>query len=122
MRRHHIAARLGALIGALSIGVAPVHAVDYVAYEQITVGSSAIGFTTTLIVQGNGHPQANLATCRVETAQIRYRIDGTAPTSSVGTVLNDGDTFVLQGLDLLLRFQVIRTSSTSGALTCHYTS
>lgn len=110
------------LVVALLVTPRPMAAIEYTAFEQVTVGASAIGFTSSLIVQGNGHQQAVMATCRLETAQIRYRIDGTAPTSTVGTNLEIGDTLVLQGADVLVRFSAIRTGGSSGQLNCTYTS
>jgi hypothetical protein len=112
---------LSALVVALLLATTAA-AVDYTAFEQITVANTAIGVTTATVVAGSGHPQANMATCRLETAEIRYRIDGTAPTTTVGTLLEIGDTLVLRGPDVLLRFSAIRTGGTSGVLDCTYNS
>lgn len=92
----------------------------YYAFEQITVAGTAIGFTTATISQGNGHAQANKAVCRLETAQIRFRVDGTAPTSSVGTLLEVGDILTLTDPVEMQQFKAIRTGSTSGLLDCSY--
>jgi hypothetical protein len=92
----------------------------YLNYEQIAVAASSIGITATKL-QPNGantQPQANVGACRVATAQIRYRIDGTAPTSTVGTVGEIGDVIALNGADVLQNFRAIRTTSTSAALDC----
>jgi hypothetical protein len=113
------------ILGALGVALllaSTARAVEYTAFEQITVGNAATGVTRSLVVAGNGHMQANLMTCRLETAQVRYRYDGTAPTSSVGTLLEIGDVLVIRGLDVILKFQAIRTGSTSGVLDCTYTS
>jgi hypothetical protein len=37
-----------------------------------------------------------MATCRLETAEIRYQVDGTAPTTTVGTLLEVGDVLTAQ--------------------------
>lgn len=92
----------------------------YVAFEQITVAATAIGFTSATISAGNGHIQANSASCRNETAQIRFTIDGTTPTTTVGTLLEIGDSFILSSPDLLQNFKAIRTGSTSAKLSCSY--
>lgn len=42
----------------------------------------------------------------VDTADLRFRADGTAPTASIGVLLNSGETAVyLQGKDLMYRAQ-----------------
>lgn len=110
------------LLAALGVVAVVRAAVDYTAFEQITVANSAIGLTSATIVQGSGHVQANTATCRLETAQIRYRIDGTAPTTTVGTLLEIGDSVILRGTDVLLKFSAIRTGGSSGVLDCTYSS
>lgn len=114
--------RLAAAVALAVLVAVTAQAVDYLAFEQITVAGTAGGVTAATVTSGNGHPQANTATCRLETAEIRYRIDGTAPTASVGTLLEIGDVLVLQGLDVILRFSAIRTTSTSAVLDCTYAS
>lgn len=106
---------LGALVLTLSL-----QAISYVAFEQITVAGTSIGFTAAAITP-SGSPEASVAACRLETAQIRWRIDGQAPTSSVGTLLEIGDTVVISGHDSMVRFRAIRTGS-SGTLDCTYTA
>lgn len=100
------------------------HAQDpYYGYEQITVANTAIGFTATKIQAGGGHPQATRALCRLETAEIRYRTDGGTPTSSVGILLEPGDVLDIAGDPAqIAQFLAIRTGSTSGSLSCTYTS
>lgn len=116
MRRHGLVALL---VGALVVPVAAQLA--YRAFEQITVANTAIGFTAAKITPA-GLPQATLAQCRLETAQVRFTIDGTTPTSSVGTLLEIGDWLTISGHDSLERFRAIRTGSTSGQLDCTYSA
>lgn len=108
-----------ALIGACVLTLS-LQAISYVAFEQITVAGSSIGFTAASITP-SGLPEATIATCRLETAQIRWRIDGQAPSSTVGTQMEIGDTLVITGHDSLVRFRSIRTGS-SGQLNCTYTA
>lgn len=54
--------------------------------------------------------------CTLETAQIRYTLDGTAPTTTVGHLLEIGDTLTIQGRDNIVNFRAIRTGGTSGTL------
>lgn len=99
-------------------------AAAYVAFEQITVANAAagIGFTTSLINATGSHPEASSAICRLETAQIRWRADATAPTSSVGQLMEVGDILTLTGHDFLVNFLGIRTGGSSGVLDCHYSN
>lgn len=96
---------------------------NYLAFEQLTVDNTSGGksFTAAKITP-SGQMMATTATCRLETAEIRYTIDTTAPTSSVGTLLEPGDTLVLSGHDVLLNFRAIRTGATSGTLDCTYSN
>jgi hypothetical protein len=89
-------------------------------YESITVSSAAIGLTAGTITPIIAGVRNATALCVVETAQIRYRVDGTDPTSSEGIALNIGDTLVLEGSDDLLKFRAIRTGGTDAVLKCSY--
>jgi hypothetical protein len=95
--------------------------VSYVAFEQITVAGTAIGFTAASITPA-GRPESNaqLASCRLRTAQISFTYDGTTPTATVGELLEVGDRIEVRGHDLLRLFRGIRTTGTSGQLDCHY--
>lgn len=54
-----------------------------------------------------------------ETAQVRFTVDGTAPTTAVGRILNPGDTLRLAVNDFSL-FRAIRTGAASGSLQGDY--
>ncbi len=84
------------------------------AFEQITVAATAIGGTSTYTTG------AVWMSCRVRTAQVCFRCDGTAPTSTVCTVLNPGDIWTSEIGPEIANFKAIRTGSTSGQLDCHY--
>ena len=62
---------------------------------------------------------ASYAEFLVETAQIRFTVDGTAPTTTVGRIANPGDTIKLATTDFT-KFKAIRTGSTSGSLQGDY--
>lgn len=51
----------------------------------------------------------------VETAQIRFTVDGTAPTTAVGRLANPGDVIELATNDFTL-FKAIRTGGSSASL------
>lgn len=91
-------------------------------FEQITVATAAIGFSPSLIARTPEHGAAVLSVCRNEAAQIRYRIDGGDPTTTVGSLLEVGDTLYVSGADSITRFKAIRTGATSGQLDCNHSS
>ena len=96
------------------------------AFEQVTVDSTGGGFglTGTTIDTFDSttkeHRKASEAQLSVETAQIRYTVDGTAPTTTVGHIANDGDILVITGQQNLTKFKAIRTGATSATLTVTY--
>lgn len=100
-----------------------MQAVSYIAFEQITVANTSIGFTAAKVEPdgSGGARQADMAACRLETAEIRYTIDGTTPTAAVGTLAEIGDYVVIAGHDSIMRFRAFRTGATSGQLNCTYT-
>jgi hypothetical protein len=85
------------------------------AYEAITVAGTAIG--TTVATVGNNA----WGICRLETAEIRYTVDGaTTPTNAIGVVLEPLEWIVLNNPFELKNFRAIRTTGVSGSLKCHY--
>jgi hypothetical protein len=81
-------------------------------FQQLTVANSAVALT---VPTG-----AITAHCRLETAQIRFTLDGTTPTTTVGTLLNIDECLVLENRGELTGFQAIRTGGTSGLLNVEY--
>lgn len=103
--------------------VVPLQAALYIDFEQLPVTNTAVGFTTGEITPNPaGGINAISASCRLETAEIRFVIDGTTATSAYGTLLEPGDTLSLSGHDILVNFSAIRTGATSGTLDCNYTN
>lgn len=93
---------------------------DLVTFETLTVDATVGGVgLATATIKPSGQPQMTGCTGRVATAQIRYRYDGTAPTSTVGTLLEIGDTLTLEGLPYLVAWRGIRTGATSGVMSWH---
>jgi len=93
------------------------------AYEAVTIAdtSGGVGLTATKYQNENGHGvKASRAVMTLETAQIRYNYDGTAPTSATGHILNANDVLVLVGGDAIQNFRRIRTGGTSGVLQVTY--
>lgn len=71
-------------------------------FQQLSSLSSAAKLTVPA--------DANFALIRVETANVRWRDDGTAPTTTVGMPLNSTDTFMLEYSGNLSAIQFIAVS------------
>ena len=84
------------------------------AYESVTVADTAIGLTS------GTYSDAIRAEMTLETAQIRFRLDGTGPTSSEGHLVEVGDVITLNSAAQIVNFKAIRTGSTSGVLKVTY--
>lgn len=108
--------RLIALVVLLAL-CAPLAAsqVQVKTFEQLTVANTAVGITAA-ILSPSGQPQIAKCNLRLETAQIRYRWDGTNPTAAVGMILEVGDVLVLDGFETASSIRFIRTGATSGVL------
>lgn len=110
------------LLVALLALPASAQAQTYYNTVQLTIDSTAagIGFTSTDILIGSGHPQVNSASCVSNSSggEFRYRVDGTAPTTSVGIPVPAGGALTFTNTSALLNFKGIRTGSTSAVLNC----
>ena len=85
--------------------------------ERLTVDATAGGVSLT---KPAGAKFANL---RLETAQVRYTLDGsTAPTAAIGRILEVGEVLVLESKEEIANFAVIRTGGTSGVLDVEYSA
>jgi hypothetical protein len=99
----------------------PDEATSAFAFETITVATAAIGTTAatrTPTTGGAGAARAVLGP--LELGQVRYRYDGTDPSSTVGHLLEIGQTLVLEGAANIAQFKAIRTGGTSGSLPVTY--
>jgi hypothetical protein len=85
------------------------------AFEEITVSTAAIGFTAATF-KPSGQTPAAYAYVTVETNGIRWRTDGSDPTSSVGHALAAGGTLELAGKTELTNFRAIRSGGADAAL------
>lgn len=82
-------------------------------YEQKTVSTTAVGLTS--IPAG-----ASRAIVMVEAQSLRYREDGTAPTSSVGVLCVATTRFELESRQAILDFKAIRSGSTDSVISVNY--
>lgn len=84
------------------------------AYESITVSDQVRQLTAASVAA------ANRALVTVENAPLRFRVDGTDPSSSQGHLLNDGDTLTLEDRWNIERFRAIRSSGSDAAIRVTY--
>lgn len=84
-------------------------------FESVTVANSAVSLSVSQI----SGPVSSVS-CTLETAQIRYRMDGDSPTASEGHLMNVGGQITLTDYESIARFKAIRTGGTSGVLKCTY--
>ena len=89
------------------------------AQESITVADTAIGFTVATVLSTDPATPEQ-AVFVIETAQIRYRLDGGDPTTSVGLLGNVGDVVTVTGSHDVKNFRAIRTGATSATIQPHY--
>lgn len=84
------------------------------AYESITVSSASIGFTSATYAPA-GQTAASVALVTTETNPIRFRSDGTAPTSSEGHLAAASSQIEVCGAAAVANFRMIRTGSDATA-------
>lgn len=89
------------------------------AYESLTISDTAVPLTST-VYAATGQAHARHATIAVEDEPLRFRIDGTAPTSSEGIPVDDGDVIELNSLSEIKNFQAIRQGSSDATIRVAY--
>lgn len=115
--------RLLLLLTVVGVLIVPLGAqTNLVTFENVTIDntSAGIGFTASTITPP-GAPIMTVCKGKLETAQIRYRYDGTAPTTSVGALVDIGDVVTITGYAYLQAFRAIRTGGSSGTIQFHCT-
>lgn len=95
-------------------------------FEALAVSTTAVGLTATeyqkSVSTGDSKDRvtANRAVITVEAQSLRYRLDGTAPTSTVGHLATAGDVIELNGIHQIVNFLAIRSSGTDSAIHVTY--
>jgi hypothetical protein len=79
------------------------------AFETITVSSTAIGFTAATYNPTTGKAKRVFLSCA--TNPIRFRYDGTNPTTTVGHVLSAGSSINITGGNAIDNFKMIASGS-----------
>lgn len=80
------------------------------AYEQLTVSSTALPFTATVYAPAGQFP-ADMAQITVETNALRYRDDGLNPTAAVGFPIATSTTYTICGTQTIRQARFIRQTS-----------
>lgn len=81
-------------------------------YQQLAVSTSAVALTIP-------NQAVRMAIILIEDQPIRYRDDGTAPTSSVGTLIQNNVAIAVCG-SALSGFKAIRSGGTNASLSINY--
>jgi len=87
-------------------------------YESLTVSDTAKALTSSKYNPSTR--SAAVAFITVEDAQIRFRYDGTDPTSSEGHIADVGDVIKIEGYDNIVNFRAIRTGESDATLRVTY--
>lgn len=88
--------------------------------EQLTVSTSAVGFTQTKIDDGKGNTAIS-AVCCVETNPVRW-FTSSIPTAALGLPVSPGSCFTIEGGRDILSFRMIEANTATGTatVTCQY--
>lgn len=87
---------------------------NYSASESLTVSNTSVGLTEATF----GNLTHAFITCEV--AAVRFWLDGTAPTATVGHNLEVGDTLELESEPQLQNVRFIRRDGVDSTLRCSY--
>lgn len=104
---------LGLILALLCSGIAHAE-IKTLLYESISVGtSSAKTGTSTLSASVYDSYRSIKALYTIELNNVRYRTDGTAPTTTEGHLLYVGDVLTVTGISDIRNFQAIGTVGTA---------
>jgi hypothetical protein len=107
------------VVALVMLAVSMPHAqlgVDEALTIDNTAGGVALASATT---DPAGQRQAVYCRGKLETAQIRYLVNGDAPSTTVGELVNIGDIIEVFGHEHIAAARFIRTGAVSGAV--HFT-
>lgn len=90
------------------------------AFESINVETTPVSLTAATHTPSGGTPAA-VATIQVLTFAVRCRLDGTAPTTSEGILLQPGDIITINNLTNITNAKFINAvDASTGVLKVHY--
>ena len=88
-------------------------------FEVLAVSTSSIGITATTLRPAGVALENNFCSVYVADAGIRFRFDGTAPTTSVGVIAADGDIISVDNSEQARAIRFIRDDAADAALQIH---
>lgn len=121
MRKVAVVATLLLALLAVADGVPAASCLGYMtqvepfAFETVTVSTTAIGFTAATYAPSVTR-KASYAIISVEAQPIRYRVDGSNPTSAVGHPAVANDQLEVCGISAVTNFRAIRSGGTDSSL------
>ena len=106
------------MIDARQFDIGKYNPVDF---ETLTIDNTVGGIplTASKVVPTNT-PKRKKVLITVESAPIRYRIDGTAPTATTGHLLLPMSSLILEGYLQMSQFLATRQGATSGTIMVTY--
>ena len=89
-------------------------------YEALAVLDDAVCVLTSSEYVATAPARQCRALITVETHQLRYTLEGTAPSSTVGHLIEIGDVLVIEGAANIALFKCISTTTDHGAIKVTY--
>ena len=88
--------------------------------QKITVDDTSGGVALTLPTILDGSLAPAVAFVTVESNTLRFRYDGTAPTTTDGHLVTAGGHFIIKGQDDIKKLRMIRTTGASAVVQVTY--
>lgn len=102
------------LLTALLVALAATTAASQMrraTFQALTVSTSAVGLAATTIDPADGTGQMRQCRGHLETADVRYRFDGVAPTATVGVLLRADEVITLADAVVAKQIRFIRDTA-----------
>ena len=104
-------------------GPLQAYAYEAIAVDDTVGGKAFTAATYDLVLTANGvttprRPKEAVVT--VEDQNLRWTVDGTAPTTAVGHLAQPYDTIVIDGYENIKKFRAIRSTGSSSAIKVTY--
>jgi hypothetical protein len=109
---------LGLAALTLLLAASPATGALVATFFSLTVSTTAVTIPNAALNPA-GQLQINHCSLTLETAQVRYRWDGTAPTAAVGQLLAVGGSIMIESHEDASRIQFIRQGGSDGTIQGH---
>ena len=94
------------------------------AFEQLTISTSVVPLTSTKYTAGQtdqgSRRLARMAYVTVDSNPIRYTMDGTTPSASIGHAVAAAGGFWLEGESTIRNFKAIRSGASDAVINVSY--